>query len=492
MIFWLIAIALALATAGLLARPLMKSHAKAARRADYDIAVYKDQLSEIDQDLERGVLTADQAGAAKLEVQRRVLAAASRGEKEGEPQDASVTVPKTARTVVTSLILLIPLASVALYLGVGNPGMPDHPFAQRMADMEAQRHAALEEANKRVAELRGQLEKDPTSLDTRVSLARLLLQIGKTDEARSLMTEAVKAAPNDPAVQAEYGQFLVSAADGEIAGEAHAIFMRVLTLDPGDPRARFFLGLERLQLGDPSGALAIWRDLKNDTPPDAPWAEMLNGQIRDVAMEAGIPPISIKPAPPTAFPADSWTADTAAMAQAAPGQDTSPGAAMRAEADAKRAPGQGFTEDEKAMITNMVAGLQDRLKTETEDFDGWMMLGRSLANLGRPGESAEAYAKAAALRPDDITPKRLQARSLIAQSQLDGASAPPDAVYPLMDAILAAEPNDMEAQFFVGLRAANTGDADKARALWGKMLKQLPEEGPLRDQIQRRLDALPK
>ncbi|MCF8482909.1 MAG: c-type cytochrome biogenesis protein CcmI [Rhodospirillum sp.] len=492
MIFWLIAIALALATAALLARPLMKSWPGTARRADYDIAVYKDQLTEIDQDVERGVLTTDQADAARVEIQRRILTAASRGEKEGDPKDSSETVPKTARHVVTSLILLIPLASVVLYLGVGSPGMPDHPFAQRMEEMQAQRKETQVEAEKRVIELRAQLEAAPGSLETRAHLARVLLQAGQPDEARSLMAEAAKAAPNDPLTQAEYGQFLVSAANGEIPGEAHATFMRVLTLDPSDPRARFFLGLERLQLGDPSGALAIWRDLKNDTPADAPWVDMLSGQIRDVAMEAGIPPISIKPAHPSAFPADSWSAETAATAQPSPPGEATPGAALRAEADANRAPGQGFSDDEKAMINDMVTGLQDRLKAEPEDFDGWMMLGRSLANLGRPGEAAEVYAKAAALRPDDMTPKRLQARSLIAQSQAEGAAEPPEAVYPLMDAILATDPEDMEAQFFIGLRAANAGDADKARALWTKMLDRLPQDGPLREQIQRRLDALPK
>src|SRR6266513_2927821 len=48
-----------------------------------------------------------------------------------------------------------------------------------------------------------------------------------------------------------------------------------------------------------------------------------------------------------------------------------------------------------------VARLAARLKDNPEDAEGWMMLGRSYAVLGRFGEASEAYAKAAARMPRD-------------------------------------------------------------------------------------------
>jgi cytochrome c-type biogenesis protein CcmH len=486
MMFWLIALALSLGVAGLLARPLLRTRGETLLRSEYDMAVYKDQLGEIDQDVERGVLTADQAEAARLEVRRRVLSAASRGEKEGVAKATAKVLPRWARTAGTAGILLIPLASVALYLGVGAPGMPDFPMAQRLADMRAQDQQAQEQAKQRIADLRQQVAANPKDVEAQLTLARLLLRSGAAAESRAMMDALAKANPMDALVQAEYGQFLVSAAQGSINADAHATFMAVLALDRMDPRARFFLGLERLQLGDPEGALSIWRDLEAQTPPDAPWLDMLKGQIREVAVEAGIAPISITNRHPLDFPKDSWSRETAQVA------DQDPGAAMRAEADANRAPGQGFSDEEKAMIDGMVANLQERLASEPEDFDGWMMLGRSLANLGRAAEAVEAYAKASALRPDDLDPKRLQARALMAQAQADHQVDPPAAIFPLMDSILAADPEDREALFFMGLKAANGGDAVVARDLWGKLLTVLPDDGPLKAQIQQRLDALPK
>ena len=42
-------------------------------RAEFDITVYKDQLSELERDSQRGILSADLAAAARTEIERRIL-----------------------------------------------------------------------------------------------------------------------------------------------------------------------------------------------------------------------------------------------------------------------------------------------------------------------------------------------------------------------------------------------------------------------------------
>src|SRR5258708_12108871 len=58
----------------LLLIPLLLRNRTAASREAYTLAVYRDQLAEIDRDLDRGVLTIGQAAAARTEISRRILA----------------------------------------------------------------------------------------------------------------------------------------------------------------------------------------------------------------------------------------------------------------------------------------------------------------------------------------------------------------------------------------------------------------------------------
>ena len=75
MIVWISAIAMSLAAIATVLYPLVKRRGQEADYADYDIEVYKDQLNQVTQDYDRGLLTADQAQAAKTEISRRILLA---------------------------------------------------------------------------------------------------------------------------------------------------------------------------------------------------------------------------------------------------------------------------------------------------------------------------------------------------------------------------------------------------------------------------------
>ena len=54
--------------------PLLRGSRPAPARASFDQAVYRDQLHELDRDIARGLITQTEADAARLEIQRRLLA----------------------------------------------------------------------------------------------------------------------------------------------------------------------------------------------------------------------------------------------------------------------------------------------------------------------------------------------------------------------------------------------------------------------------------
>ncbi len=65
-----------MAAMAMLVLPLVLRHGATASRAEYDMEIYRDQLDEIERDVERGVIDADERTSARTEIERRMLAAA--------------------------------------------------------------------------------------------------------------------------------------------------------------------------------------------------------------------------------------------------------------------------------------------------------------------------------------------------------------------------------------------------------------------------------
>jgi cytochrome c-type biogenesis protein CcmH len=73
--FWLAAGAISLLVAFLILLAFLRPSAGATPAAAYDLQVYRDQLKEVDRDVERGILTEAEAARARTEVSRRILEA---------------------------------------------------------------------------------------------------------------------------------------------------------------------------------------------------------------------------------------------------------------------------------------------------------------------------------------------------------------------------------------------------------------------------------
>ena len=99
----------------------------AARRADYDLAVYKDQLAEVDRDLARGTITQAEAEAARTEIARRLLAADRGGEGDASSPAPAAAPGRAARVLAVVLTLAVPVAALTFYLAEGSPASPANP-----------------------------------------------------------------------------------------------------------------------------------------------------------------------------------------------------------------------------------------------------------------------------------------------------------------------------------------------------------------------------
>lgn len=364
----------------LLLVPLLGRIRRTAGRDAYNLAVYRDQLDEIERDRTRGLLNTEQAEAALAEIGRRILALGPAEE------GAAIGTRHVAAAVVA--VVLLPVAALLLYARLGSPSLPDMPFAERgaAASGPAADNPAHRDMQEAIGKLRAHLRQHPDDLTGQLLLARSELSLGHFQEAAEAYGRAAELSGNRPDISGDWGEAQVLAAGGTVTPAARQAFAAALKDPEGAPRARYYLGMAQMQQGDAEGALQAWVDLEAASPASAEWLPLLRQRITEAAAALGVDPAALK-------------TSTAAVREAAAKPSTAPSpsaVAAAAEATAGAAP-----EEREAMINAMVERLAARLEQQPDDVEGWSRLGRSYIVLHRPDKARDAFARAVQLKPDD-------------------------------------------------------------------------------------------
>lgn len=451
MIPWIAFAALAALAGAALALPLRRTRKTASGRAAYDLAVFRRQLADLESDRARGHIAAGEARAARLEIERRILAADAAAQRENAA-DAPDPQPDRGRaSALAAAAIGVPLMSLAIYALTGAPGTPDRPLAERAATAAAM-PADVAEA---IAGLAERLRENPGNLEGWLLLGRSYAATARYREAAEALASAAALAPDDAGIAAAVGEALFYAAGGAVTPAAARQFDTALALDPAHPGARYYRGLAAAQAGDPAAAVAAWTALAEDAAPDAPWLPELRERLRAAAAELGVPPPAVATAPAnTALPPAPGDSEFAAAA-----------AAMADMAPAER----------QAAVEGMVARLEARLEGAPDDPEGWRRLARAKQTLGDTEAARRAWRRAIDLAPDHIP-------ALAALAALERALAPPGQPLPepalaLYRRLIALDPEQLEALWFLGLAAADAGRRGEAARLWDRLLARLPPGG---------------
>lgn len=309
-----------------------------------EATVYKDQLSEIDRDLAAGLIGAPEAEAARVEIGRRLLAAAD--EQRGPPVAASIRWRRIAALIA---LIGLPIGSVAFYLPLGSPQLGDFPLAERM-----RQPSGNQSLDNLVAQVEAHLEKNPTDGRGWNVLAPVLTRLGRYDDAVRAYRNSITYNGESAERRADLGEALTGAAGGVVTAEAKTEFERAAALDADEMKAQYFLGLSAEQDGRKSEAAAIWNGLLAKSPPDAPWRPLVQTALAQVG---------------------------GATAPALPN------GAMAAAKDMSEA-------DRNTMIHSMVERLATRLKQNGDDVEGWLRLVRAYMVLGERDKAKSALTDA--------------------------------------------------------------------------------------------------
>lgn len=235
-------------------------------RREADLALYRSQLAELEAEQAAGRLDPAAFEAARLEVQRRLLAAA--------PEAATAPLPSRVSPRLLAPLLAVPVAALGLYLARGTPDMPSAPWAERRVVM--QRDDAL------LAQLRASMARLPPGSE---QLRQGWLLLGNAERSRGQLDAATEAYAKALEIRfeadaaAQLAQVLLEA---DRAEEAAGLLARALPQAPQHIGLRFLSGLAELRAGRQANARVIWRSLLADAPEDAPWRLMVQRRLDDL------------------------------------------------------------------------------------------------------------------------------------------------------------------------------------------------------------------
>jgi cytochrome c-type biogenesis protein CcmH len=243
--------------------PLLKPARAPVTREAFDRAVYRDQLKELEREVARGAVAENEAATARLELQRRLLAADS--------DDKAASAGTRKPLLAGALALAIVLIAGGLYWRLGSPGVPDDPYANRQAerDQVAQQQAQLNQIRGMVAKLADDMKQHPGDLEGWLRLGRSYAVLGQPDAAAAAFAQAEKLKPNDPAVLMAEAQALMAGLPiaEQLTPQVVALLDRIQTIDPDEPAVLWYLGLHAAQQGDFKTARANWEKVKEKMPP---------------------------------------------------------------------------------------------------------------------------------------------------------------------------------------------------------------------------------
>jgi cytochrome c-type biogenesis protein CcmH len=309
-----------------------------------EAVVYRDQLAEIDRDVAAGLIGVSEAEAARVEISRRLLAAAD-GQRD-LPARSNLSLRRASAIVA---LVGLPIAAVTFYLALGSPRLGDFPLASRTGTADVN-----QPLDNMVAQVEAHLEKNPSDGRGWTVLAPVLARLGRFGDAVRAYRNVITYAGDSAERRSDLGEALAIVAGGVVTAEAKVEFERAVAQDADEPRANYFLGLAAEQDGRQADAAAIWRGMLAKAPADAPWRSLIEAALARVG-------------------------DPAAPALSSD--------AMAAAKDMNEA-------DRTAMIRGMVDRLATRLKQNGDDVEGWLRLMRAYMVMGERDKAASALTEA--------------------------------------------------------------------------------------------------
>ena len=295
-VFWLIGAVAAAAVIAWVLRPLLtRKNPSLPSRAAANVAIYRDQLRELEADLTAGTLAREDYERARAELEARALRDAS--QPDAPPAQPVPQAPLLGRGFAWALAAAVPLAAATLYVLVGNPAA---------VDREGQLHASRAQVEAMVERLAARLRENPDDVNGWKLLGRSYGVMGRYPEAADAYAKAAVRAPRDAQLLADLADVLAMARGQSLQGEPEQLALRALEIEPGNLKALALAGSAAFERKDFAAAAKHWERMLAYVEPNSEDARAIQQNVAEARSLAG------EPAKPEAKKSESRKAEAKA------------------------------------------------------------------------------------------------------------------------------------------------------------------------------------
>ncbi len=270
-LFWILSAALVMSALPFVVWPLWRKSAanNDVLRDAANLEILRDQASELDTDLKNSLLSQESFEQGQRELHVRLL------EEVKTTQAPTVAIRHPARILAITLAVLIPLASVALYMKIGNtramlPAQQPSEGAEGFGVLRSD--AALQE-------LEAKLVKLPENPDGWMMLARSYSELQRYADAVRAYEHLVKLVPNEAQIWTSYADAMAMNNNQSLLGAPTKFINKALQLDPENTTALALAGSAGMERGDYVTAIISWQKLVTLLPVDYPQIQMIHDGI---------------------------------------------------------------------------------------------------------------------------------------------------------------------------------------------------------------------
>lgn len=282
--FWPLAMLLVLLALLFVVVPLLlKPRLRGVQRDALNVRVIRDQLVELQADLEAGRLDQSAYADARHDLERELL-------DDVNVDSASVDADAgRGRWLMVVLLVLVPVTAVSIYQQIGVPDARQRQaavttVAPPSADADAQH--SVEEM---IASLAARMQQDPGNVEGWILLGRSYVAMNRYSDAAEAYRRALQLSGDDAELLSNYADVLVTANNGEFTDQVGEALERALAADPQHVKALWLRGHWKIRRGDSVGAVEDWQMAMTLLPPGDQNIPAIQQQISDVQARSAKP-----------------------------------------------------------------------------------------------------------------------------------------------------------------------------------------------------------
>jgi len=291
----------------ILLRPLLRpTRSEPINQDSLNLDIYKQHLRELDADLANAQVSQEEYNTSKQDLEKQLIM--------DIPQKAAESMKdnKPGRLGLTSVILAIPAAAIAMYVYLGSPdALNTAPVKQaNTADAHSKvkkPEKSLPSVSEMIAKLEQKVKQEPENIEGWNLLSRSYMHTRQFKKAELALAQLSQLKTDDPTIWANYADIVAVNQKGSLEGKPFEYTKRALALQPKHPKALWLAGTYHFQQNNYNTAIRFWEILRSQLPPASKDTTMITNSINDARQRMGKKPeevaITAAPAQPAISPA---------------------------------------------------------------------------------------------------------------------------------------------------------------------------------------------